>query len=526
VRGRRGLHAAGLALAAAFAAPLAYLLVWAAGAPGRVTAVWASRQTLGPLGRTLLLAVTVSATTAVLGTSLAWLTTRTDLPAPRLWRLVLPLPLVIPSFIGAFSLIAAFAPGGLVPQLLAPLGVGPLPQVRGFWGAFAVLVLLTYPYVYLPVAARLRQLPPSLEESARLLGRSPAGAFRDGVLPQIRGAVLAGGLLVFLYSVSEFGVVQLMRYDTLTRTIYATRIYERELALSLSLLLGVLAVAIAAGERWGGGMRQAATARGGRPLQVPLGRWRGPALVLVAGTALFALIAPLAVLLFWAVRGLLRGEGSATRLGADLADLLVPALNTASVSVAAAIAAVVVVLPVAYLTVRRRGWAADAANALIVGGFALPGLVIALALVHWTLGTPALSALYQTRAVLVAAYVVHFGAQALRTGQVAVAAMPPRVEDAARMLGAGRLRRLAQIELPLMAPGLLAGGGLVLLSAMKELPATLLLAPPGFQTLATTVWTATEDAFLANASLAAILLVLLSAALTWVLILRQFDAVE
>ena len=523
MRASRSLRAAGLVLAAAFATPLAYLLTWAAGDPARITEVWASAQTLAPLGRTLLLAVTVSATTAALGTVLAWLTTRTDLPGLRLWRLLLPLPLVIPSFIGAFSLIAAFAPGGLVPQLLAPLGVKALPQVRGFVGSFAVLVLLTYPYVYLPVAARLRQLPPSLEESARLLGRSPAGAFRDVVLPQIRGAVLAGGLLVFLYSVSEFGVVQLMRYDTLTRTIYATRIYERELALSLSLLLGVLAVAIAAGERWGGGMRQAATARGDRPLQAPLGRLRTPAVALVAATTVLALLAPLAVLLFWAVRGLWHGGRSVGSLRADLADLVAPAVNTASVSVAAAAAAVLVVLPVAYLTVRHRGRAADVANALIVGGFALPGLVIALALVHWTLGTPALSALYQTRTVLIAAYVVHFGAQALRTAQVAVSAMPPRVEDAARMLGAGRLRRLTAIELPLMAPGLFAGGGLVLLSAMKELPATLLLAPPGFQTLATTIWTATEDAFLAEASLAAILLVLLSAALTWVLVLRQSE---
>lgn len=518
-----GLPAAGLALAAAFAAPLAYLLLWAAGDFAAVARAWTSAQTLAPLGRTLLLAGTVSASAAILGTALAWVTTRTDLPGRRLWRLLLPLPLVIPSFIGAFSLIAAFAPGGLFPQLLAPLGVRELPQVRGFAGAFAVLVLLTYPYVYLPVAARLRQLPPSLEESARLLGRSPAAAFREVVLPQIRGAILAGGLLVFLYGVSEFGVVQLMRYDTLTRTIYASRIYERELALSLSLLLGVLAVAVAAGERWGGGLRQAETVRGTRPLQLSLGRWRPAAVALVAGTAVFALIAPLAVLLFWAVRGLVRGDATAAALGADLADLVAPAANTAAVSVAAAVAAVVVVLPVAYLTVRRRGRAADLANALIVGGFALPGLVVALALVHWTLGTPPLAALYQTRTVLVAAYVVHFGAQALRTSQVALAALPPRLEDAARMLGAGRLRRFTAIELPLMAPGLLAGGGLVLLSAMKELPATLLLAPPGFQTLATTVWTATEDAFLADASLAAILLVLLSAALTWVLVLRQSE---
>ncbi|HWH33582.1 MAG TPA: ABC transporter permease subunit, partial [Egibacteraceae bacterium] len=199
----------------------------------------------------------------------------------------------------------------------------------------------------------------------------------------------------------------------------------------------------------------------------------------------------------------------------------------ATVSMAAALAAVLVVLPLAYLTVRRGGWAAGVANAVVTGGFALPGLVVALALVSWSVPAASpLAPLYQTHTLLVTAYVVHFGAQALRTAQVSLGAMPPRVEDAARMLGAGRLRRLVRVELPLMAPGLLAGAGLVLLSAMKELPATLLLAPPGFQTLATTVWTATEDAFLAEASLAAILLVLLSAGLTWVLVLRQSDAID
>ncbi len=182
-------------------------------------------------------------------------------------------------------------------------------------------------------------------------------------------------------------------------------------------------------------------------------------------------------------------------------------------------------LPVAYLTVRHRSRLAGGANAVIVGGFALPGLVVALALAFWTLQAPwPLAALYQTQALLVFAYVVHFGSQALRASQVAVAAVPSRLDDAARMLGAGRLRRLRTVELPLAAPGLLAGAGLVLLSTMKELPATLLLAPPGFETLATRIWNATEDAFLADAGLAALFLLLLSGVLTWLLVVRHGNA--
>jgi iron(III) transport system permease protein len=184
--------------------------------------------------------------------------------------------------------------------------------------------------------------------------------------------------------------------------------------------------------------------------------------------------------------------------------------------------AVAVVLPVAYLSMRHRGRLGGAADALITGGFALPGIVIALALAFWTLNSPgAFGALYQTLPLLVGAYALHFGALALGPARVAVTSVPQRLDDAARTLGRGRVSRLMTVELPLMAPGLAAGAGLVLLSAMKELPVTLLLAPAGFPTLATRVWSAAEDAFWADASLAALVLVALSGVLTWLLVVRR-----
>jgi iron(III) transport system permease protein len=376
------------------------------------------------------------------------------------------------------------------------------------------------------VAARLGQLPASLEESARLLGRDPAGVFRTVVAPQAASAVWAGTLLVFLYTISDFGAVQLMRYQTLTSSIYASRVFDRAGALAQSLLLGLLAVGVVAAERSvTRGRRPGRLAAGGRTLRVPLGRWKTPAVALVAGVVGLALVAPVGVLAFWAVRGALAGSTRAGTLVADAGDLAVPALNTAAMAVLAALVAVVAVLPVAYLTVRHASPLAGGANAVIVGGFALPGLVVALALAFWTLQAPRpLAGLYQTQALLVFAYVVHFGSQALRAAQVAVAAVPSRLDDAARTLGAGRFRRLRTVELPLATPGLLAGAGLVLLSTMKELPATLLLAPPGFETLATRIWSATEDAFLADASLAALFLLLLSGILTWLLVVRRGNA--
>ncbi len=511
-------------IALVFVAPLGFLVVRTAALGGVALEVLVG-QSLGPLLRTLGLAGAVTCATAALGLATAWLVARTDLPGRRAWALVLALPLVLPSYIGAFALQAAFATGGLASGLM---GGARLPRIEGFWAAFAVLTLLTFPYVLLPVAARLRQVPAALDETSRLLGRGAWRTFAEVTWPQVRGAVLAGALLVFLYVVSDFGAVQILRVDTLTRAVYAN-VLDQPTSLTLSLQLGLLAVSLAAGERAVevAGRRGGTLARGTRALRVPLGRWSAAALPGLVLVVLCSLLAPVAVLAGWALRGLAQGTAEASAIAADPARLVAPLLHSAGVALAAAAVAAVAVLPVAWLTAgsRRGGRLASAANAAVVGGFALPGLVVALALVAASLRGPALLAgAYQTLPLLVLAYVVHYGAQALRATQVGMASLPPRVPDAARMLGAGRLRRLLQVELPLLAPAALAGAGLVLLSTLKELPATLLLAPTGFPTLATQIWDATEFAFWADASILALVLIALSGTLTWFLVLRRADA--
>ena len=508
-------------LAAPFAAPLAYLAVRSADEGGFWSAV-GDGALLGPLARSVSLAGAVAAAASMVGTLAAWLVTRTDLPGRRAIRLLLPLPLVLPSFIGAFALIAAFARGGLVERVLEPLGVGALPSVDGFGGAFVVLTLLTYPYVYLPVAARLRQLAPAMEESARLLGRGPTATFGSVVLPQARSAIVAGGLLVFLYVISDFGAVQLLRYDTLTRAIYANRLIDPPVAAALSLALGILAIGLVIGQRAAGGAVRTDARREGPVLVVALGRWRAACVAFISGLLGLALVAPIGVLGYWTARGAAEGSSRSTSLVENPGRLIEPALNTSLASGLAALVAVAVVLPAAFLTGRHRGRIGAGANALITGGFALPGIVIALALAFWTLRSPGpIGALYQTLPLLVGAYALHFGALALGPARVAVTSVPRQLDDAARTLGRGRTARLISIDLPLMAPGLAAAAGLVLLSAMKELPITLLLAPAGFPTLATRVWDAAEDAFWADASLASLVLVALSGVLTWLLVVRR-----
>ena len=378
------------------------------------------------------------------------------------------------------------------------------------------------------VAAKLRRLPANLEESARLLGHRPASIIRRVVLPQVTPSIFAGGLLVFLYAISDFGLPQLLRYDTLTRVIFGN-LLDRPLSVALALQLGLLALVVATLERRTvRRMTRSTTAsasQGANSLTWPLRRWRVPAVMSVVLLSTMALLGPLVVLLYWAARGF---GGESGRLGSVVADpglIVQPLLGSASAGLLAAGVATVVVLPIAFLTTRYRTRSSETANALVVAGFAIPGLIIALSLSFFLLRGPGfLAGLYQTLPLLVIAYVIHFGAQSLRAAQVAVDAVPSSVIDVSRTLGTSRLRRLLRIELPLMAPSLLAGAGLVLLSALKELPATLLLSPPGFQSLATEVWAATTDAFWAEASVLALVLVALSAVLTWLLVLRRTDA--
>ena len=420
-----------------------------------------------------------------------------------------------------WSTLAALARGG---QGESWFGIDGF-RVEGFAGAWAVLTIFTFPYVLLPVGARLQALPPSYEESARLLGRTPFAVFRSVVLPQIAGAIRAGTLLVFLYVVSDFGAVQLLRYDTLTRVIYETRLLDRTRSLALALVLAVVALVVASGERMLARRLPATpSVRGRRALVTPLGRWRWPVALGMAGVVGISLVGPLVTLGFWAWRGIDGAADPGSYLGDALGDLVDPATSTAWISVVTAVVAVAVVLPVAYLTTRHRSRAGGPANALVTSGFALPGLVIALSVIALaTSGPDPVFALYRTFPLLVLAYVVHFGAQSMRAAQVAIAAVPDRLDDAARMLGARKLRRLATVDLPLMVPGLAAGAGLVLLSTMKELPATLLLSPFGFETLATRMWLATEDGFLAEAGLTSLVLVAVSGLLTWALVVRRAD---
>jgi iron(III) transport system permease protein len=502
----------GLVIGALFAIPAGFVVVRAIRLDAPIGDTWS--EIAGPLWRTIQLAVFVSASAAVLGTLLAWVTVRTDLPFRRAWRVALVLPLVLPTFVGAGAFIAGIAPGGVIHEVLSAVGITPPRRFRGLGASWFVLTVFTYPYVLLPVSARLSALRSSHEEGARMLGFGPRQAFIRVTLPEIRPSIVAGALLVFLYTLSEFGAVQLLGYDTLTRVIFATRQANRAVSFSAALALLILAIAVVTLERRFRGRftpDSKAAAVPHRPTELG---WRKVPGTLTCAAALGAgLIIPIASLATWAQRGIRAGT-------IDYGDLVSPAMNTAFVSVVAAVVAVAVVLPIAIETTRRPNPASSIAAGAVLGGFAIPGLVIALALAVIALNAPGLGWLYQSLALLIIGYIIHFGSQALASSEQAVRSVPERVREQARLLEPSRLRRAALVDLPMMRPGLLSGGGLVMLATIKELPVTLLLSPIGFSSLATEIWDGFGEGFYAETGVASLLLITMSALLTWLLVLR------
>lgn len=479
--------------------PVLHLVVRAAESEDPVDLV-ASARVAHFTWETLRLGFAVTAVAVVLGVSVAWLVERTDLPGRRVLGVASVLPLVVPSYIGALALVSAFGPAGLAFDI---------PWVIGFWGAFIALTLSTFPYVLLPARAALALADPALEEAARILGDSPRTVFRRVVLPQLRPAAAAGGLLVFLYVLSDFGAVAIMRYDTLTRGIfleYRSTFDRARPAVLGVVLVGLTLLAIVAERRLRGpGGVQPAGAGRRVASAVPLGRWRWPATSATVALILAGIGIPVGVLIWWIVVG-----GSRSFRGGVLAQA---ASTSLGLSVSAAAAAVVLSLPVAVLAVRFRSQFSRVVETLSTAGYALPGLVIGLALVYAT--ARYLPIVYQTYSLVVVAYVIRFLPESLGAVRASLAQVDPALEDAARSLGSSRVRTTATVTIPLIRTGLLAGAALVFLTAMKELPATLILRPAGADTLAVQVWTGASEGFYAQAAVPALVLVGVSALVLW-----------
>lgn len=496
--------------------PLAYLGIRAVGIGGGLLTFLSSARILDALLNTAILTAVVTALSALIAIPTAFVTVRTDIPARRFWSLALALPLSIPSFVGSFAILGALAPrGGMLQILLSSFGVDRLPSIYGWPGAILALTLFTYPYMFLTTRAGLWGIDPAIEEAASTLGYGHRETFLRVTLPHIYPSITTGALLVAFYTLSDFGTPSLMRFNSLTRMIYLEyqSAFDRSGAAVLGLLLVVQVVAILFLEHRArnrasyysvgpGSKRVASTIR--------LGRWRWPALIFSAGIAIPGLILPLGVMFYWLINGVFAGE--------YFQPFLEMASNTVYVS-SLALLIIPAALPIALLAARFRGRVSGTLESLTYVGFAMPGIVVALSLVSF--GANYATVLYQSMGLLIFAYAILFMPLAVGTLRSSLLSINPQMEDAARSLGLGQIRVLAKITLPLARPGLLTAAALVMLTTMKELPATLLLAPIGFRTLATQVWSNTNDAFFAQAAVPAIILVVISALLVTIILSQE-----
>jgi iron(III) transport system permease protein len=491
------------AVAAAALLPVAYLLVRAGdGGWSAIADTLFMARTGRLLVRSLGLAAAVSVASAAIGIALAWLTVRCDLPGRRFWRVVAALPLAVPSYVAAFAFVSN------------------LPELSGFLPTFAALTLLSYPYVFLPVAAVLERVDPALEEAARSLGDGPGTAFRRVTLRQIRPAAATGSLLVCLYVLSDFGAVSILRFDTFTRVIYEAyrSSFDRRPAAILGCLLLVFTLGILVAEARTRGRARYYAGRGTprRPALVPLGRWRWAAVALPAGVAGLAIVVPLATTVRWLAESV-QADIDLTRVSAAGGSSVLASVLAAVVTAAAAV-------PVAVLAARSRSRIAGFIERSAFVGHALPGIVVALSLVFFTVRF--MNPLYQRLPVLVFAYVVLFLPLAVSSIYGSALQAPPSLDEVARSLGRRPLEVFRTITAPLLAPGVAAGAALVFLTCLKELPATLLLGPTGFETLATRVWSATQAGAYGDAALPALLLVAVGALPTWALARRGGESLS
>ncbi len=487
--GRRvpvALLVAGSLSAAAAAIPLGYLVVrigsagWAA-----ISDALGGARVLELAGNSLLLAATVTLACLTLGVPTAWLLARATLPGRGLWLVLAALPLAVPSYVAAFGWVATTG-------------------ISGFWAAVLVLTTVSTPYVTLPLVAAMRSAD-DLESTARTLGRGPFAAFWSVTWPQVAPAGAAGALLVALYALADFGAVAMLRYDALTWAIHSAygASFDRTRAAVYALVLVLLAVSVVLAER--GARRRAVlrlpgSAAPARTLPVRLGPWLPAALAGLGGVAAVSVGVPMAALVTRLV---------SAQAGVTWGDLLPAIGGTAALSAAGALVATAMALPIGVLAARYRTGATAALESASYLGHALPGIVVGLSLVFFTLAV--VPALYQSAVVLAFAYGVLFLTKAVGSIRAATSAVPPALEDVARTLGSTAPGVWVRVTAPLALPGVAAGALLVALTAMKELPATLLLRPTGVETLATELWARTAVGAYGAAAPYALTLVLVAA---------------
>ncbi|MCS6890281.1 MAG: iron ABC transporter permease [Rhodovarius sp.] len=519
-----GLSWLGLALALLVSLPLVAVLIAAAVPAGAVWAHIAGTTLPEMLGNSLLLALLVALMAGSAGVVSAWLVSTCRFPGHRLLEVALLLPLAMPAYVSGYAYVWLLEAAGPVQSAIrAATGLtwaemAWFPEIRSLPGAALVLAMVLYPYVYLLCRAAFLQQSTCLIEVARTLGYGSARGFLHLALPLARPALAAGLALALMEVLADFGTVQHFGVRTFTTGIYETwfGMGDRGAASQLAAaLLGCVALLLLLERAARGGRLFHPTTTRHPPFRpVQLGPLHG---LLAAAACLMPVMLgfgiPAGVLLFLMWEG---GDPLAPHRFLPFAthSLLLSALTGLLAVMAAALLAWGVRLHPGVIT---RG-----AARLASLGYALPGSVIAVGvLVPFGLFDNALDQWLRARfgissglllsgsiAALIFAYLVRFMGVALGAVESGLARLKPSMRDAARNLGAGAAGAIWRVELPLMKGSLISAGLLVFVDTMKELPATLIIRPFDFDTLAVRVYTLASDERLAEASTSALLIVL------------------
>lgn len=434
----------------------------------------------------------------VVGAGCAWLVATCDFPGRRVLGWALLLPLAMPTYIVAFAYLDVLHPLGPVQGAVrALLGYESprefrLPDIRSLPGAVFVLGFVLYPYVYLTARAMFISQPAHLLEAARTLGEGRWGAWRRVALPLARPALAVGLSLALLETLNDIGASEFLGVHTLTVAVYTTWVTRSDLAGAAQIACAMLSavVLLVLLERHGRRHQRFGVVQrmqGLRPKRL-CGLAATGAMLAAALPVVIGFVVPAAYLAVETSKRL-RGDGLSTGLMASAGNTLLLAAGVTVFTVAAGFV-------VAWAT-RRTGsrpadglWKARASTL----GYALPGTLLAVGLLPPALAVDARFAewighaglpLMGAGVVLVVACGIRFLAMPVGAFEAGLARIPPALEQAARSLGETRAGVLRRVHLPLLRPAMATGATLVFVDAMKELPATLLLRPAGFDTLAT-----------------------------------------
>lgn len=471
------------------------------------------------LRNTTWLVLGVAAGTLLIGVSLAWLTVMCDFPGRRVLDWALMLPFALPAYVLAFVFVGVMDFSGPVQAGLRSLFDLPPSwsfEVRNTFGVIAVMTLVLYPYVYMLARVSFLGQGQSAYEAARSLGLGPWAAFVRVSLPMARPGIIAGLSLALMEALADFGAVSVFNYDTFTTAIYKAwfGFFDLQSAAQLaSILLTLVLVALVIERRFRQRARFTESGRGGIQRRMRLSGGRAVAASAFGwGILLIAFVAPVIQLVSWA------WETSA-ELDSRYFALL---QHTLFLGVMAGLLTVTAAFVLAFAQ-RYHG---DVSTALSVRigtlGYALPGSVLAVGVmlsltwfdnrfadaIEWLTGHDIGLVLSGTVVALLMAYFARFLAVAYGPVDSSLERIRPSIRDAARSLGAGQWETVWRVYLPMLRPGLLTAGLLVLVDVMKEMPATLLLRPFGWDTLAVRIYELTSEGEWERAALPAVALLL------------------